>query len=881
MSKRITVPLALDAELQMSYPGLGNLPMRSVIGVLLILVPILVLVVVGTPLGLFRYLLGALMLMVTLVITIPKVDNVWIGTQWIYRHLDRWLPSGTARGEYQKVSRKWHGDLLSTGRWTRSTSLPLRSLRQLVRLPHLERVEEGLFEANPGGYRAVLALRGPDASVGSDLYDNWSHSVMLWLDTLEVPVQLYAVIDNYDESEALRSFDERVSNRVRRSPLIDAERDLVRHLAASSFEVQTYIVLDPGMAGGAGNPYGSWVLDASSWTSTPRELAVEKASSALRTADSFGVKTRWARKEEILSLLQRTPLGAEQTICTERAVSIKNGNTTYHIPNVVTKPPRTLGAGDLIDVLMQTRTKALVNVTMIPMSNQAARKKLDRIIKARNYAAQNKGPSAVEDPMVAAEGQAVLELLAQGVKPINLAISCSVIGSTVEEAEDAEERFIAQMSAKGMGIVHARQPGLWPMLACTPGGAPLRRSLILTMDMVAERLIPSIGTCFNDPHDALVGLNLFTGAPAYWDVWGNHGQANNHNMLMLATSGAGKSVTLKTMLYRHAVAGTNFVVIDPDSEYRQLVAAVGGDYYELGTHALNAFAAALHYDPVDAAAVVLPVLAVMAGDTSFDAHGQPVRRMKDEDKSWMYDQLRQFFSQLQFGRQLSVEPVLQDFVDYMETRVQNRARNEQEAERARKIQERLSYYCKGSLAQIFNRRSTFELGERPVGVGFKKIINSYAADITPALVVVMSAIYTLMTKARQSPFLVVVDEASHLTSNPDAGQVLEQIARRGRKAGMGVWMASQELGDFLDTHLGKALSAVSSTKWILGCQEETLKEVGETFGLNPEEMAALNPIRKGFGVLLSDSGDRAVVSVMLSAPLMSLVSTTPSSVEGN
>jgi type IV secretory pathway VirB4 component len=171
------------------------------------------------------------------------------------------------------------------------------------------------------------------------------------------------------------------------------------------------------------------------------------------------------------------------------------------------------------------------------------------------------------------------------------------------------------------------------------------------------------------------------------------------------------------------------------------------------------------------------------------------------------------------------------------------------------------------------------LGHKPVGIGFKALANEYAADLTPALAVVLTAIYGVLKQANQR-FLIVVDEASYLTSNPDAGQVLEQIMRRGRKAGAGVWMASQKLEDFLDTPLGKTLASVSSTKWILGCQENTLNEVAEAFGLSAEEKSALNPIVKGRGVLLSDSGERAVAQLIASDQLLSIVTSSPSVVGG-
>ncbi len=868
--RRITVPLALDAEASMEAPGFGALPMRAIIGVGIAAIPAMALVLAGGSWGLIRWIIPALLLVVTLVVTLPMTDGIWIGTQALYRLAARWLPSGSRGGRLHVSGARWVGDLLEQVGSRALTTARLPVVGAALQLPTLQSVEDGLFRADPGGWRAVLRVRGPDAAIGSAEHAAWGSRLMSWIQATECPVQLVAVVDHQDADAIAQAFDSRLAG-VRQSPLLQGERRLVEELAETSFGVVTYLVIDPSLADGAGRPYGSWILDAASRPSTQVEVVREKANVALRTARGFGIEVTVPAAAEVNALLARTHLGAESVVATERAVVVRGERTTFNLPHVVTRLPRSVGPGDLVDALLQSHSRALVNVTICPVAMRAARKRLDRMIRAREYAANQKAIDSSGDTLMAQEGQQLLELFAQGVRPMTMAISCAITGNAVAEAEAGAERFVAHAGAKGFQIVQARQPGLWPFAACAPGGAPLRRSLILTVEPVVERLLPALGTSFEDPAHALVGLNAFTGAPVFWSAWGDHGDATNHNLLMLGTSGGGKSVALKSLLYRHAIAGANFVVLDPDSEYRQLVAAVGGEYHELGESALNPFAVSLTLSADESAATILPVLAVLAGDTAFDLTGHPIRRMASEDKSWLHDQLRGFFDQL--GRGSVAEPTLGDFVEYLKVRVERQARSEAEAVRARTMQERLNFYCKGQLATIFNRRSTFRLGARPVGIGFRQLANSYAADLTPALAVVLTAIYGIMQRAEQR-LLVVVDEASYLTGNPDAGQVLETIARRGRKAGVGVWMASQKLEDFL-TPLGKTLAAVSATKFILGCQESTLPAVRDAFGLTEEEGLALSPVAKGRGVLLADGGERAVVQVCVSDELLSLVSTSP------
>ena len=51
----------------------------------------------------------------------------------------------------------------------------------------------------------------------------------------------------------------------------------------------------------------------------------------------------------------------------------------------------------------------------------------------------------------------------------------------------------------------------------------------------------------------------------------------NHNAVVFATSGAGKSFLVKVELARAILAGTRVIVIDPEGEYARLVASLGGE----------------------------------------------------------------------------------------------------------------------------------------------------------------------------------------------------------------------------------------------------------------------------------------------------------------
>ncbi|MCX6022234.1 MAG: DUF87 domain-containing protein, partial [Chloroflexi bacterium] len=67
----------------------------------------------------------------------------------------------------------------------------------------------------------------------------------------------------------------------------------------------------------------------------------------------------------------------------------------------------------------------------------------------------------------------------------------------------------------------------------------------------------------------------------------------NANTVIFAKSGAGRSYFTKLMALRNLLAGVDFLVIDPEDEYRALCSAVGGQYVRLSS------SSAQHLNPFD------------------------------------------------------------------------------------------------------------------------------------------------------------------------------------------------------------------------------------------------------------------------------------------
>ena len=75
---------------------------------------------------------------------------------------------------------------------------------------------------------------------------------------------------------------------------------------------------------------------------------------------------------------------------------------------------------------------------------------------------------------------------------------------------------------------------------------------------------------------------------------------NNANMIILGTSGSGKSTAAKLLLRTHIRNSHQLVVIDPEGEYKNLTKTMGGAYIKLAPNVatgINPFDVEEEFDP--------------------------------------------------------------------------------------------------------------------------------------------------------------------------------------------------------------------------------------------------------------------------------------------
>ena len=262
----------------------------------------------------------------------------------------------------------------------------------------------------------------------------------------------------------------------------------------------------------------------------------------------------------------------------------------YAATLVVTGYPAEVGPAWLEPLLSWPgRLDLALHIDPIPAPVAASRLRNQRArFESSRRADAEKGKLA--DPYVEAAADDAADLaerLARGAaKLFRVGLYLTVHARTEAELLDA----CAQVKAAAASTLIEVQPATWRHLPGWTTTLPLATdSLQMRRTMDTQALAAAFPLASADlpaplPGDpattggVLYGVNPDSQGIVWWDRW----SCENHNSVILARSGAGKSYFVKLDILRQLYQGVQVAVVDPEDEYLRLADAVGGTIVRLG-----------------------------------------------------------------------------------------------------------------------------------------------------------------------------------------------------------------------------------------------------------------------------------------------------------
>jgi hypothetical protein len=350
----------------------------------------------------------------------------------------------------------------------------------------------------------------------------------------------------------------------------------------------------------------------------------------------------------------------------------------------------------------------------------------------------------------------------------------------------------------------------------------------------------------------LYGVNLASAGVITWDRWSQ----DNHNSVVLARSGAGKSYLVKLEVLRNLYDGVHVAVVDPEDEYTRLARAVDGTVVQLG-------APGVRLNPLDLPAAdrrpgaltrrglflhtVVAVLASSAGSGARDGLSAQETAALDAAILDTYH-----------AAGITADPATWDTPAPLLADLAATLRAQRDPA-AKTLAARLAPWVTGSFSGLFDGPTT----TRPEGHLVVWSLRHLPDEVkTAGTLLALDAIWRAIDRPTTRPRhpggprrrrLVVVDEAWTMLRQPSAAGWLFKMAKAARKRDAGLAVITQDAADVLGTDLGQAVVANAATQVLMRQAPQAIDRVAEAFGLTDAERGVLLAARRGEALLVAGS----------------------------
>ena len=334
---------------------------------------------------------------------------------------------------------------------------------------------------------------------------------------------------------------------------------------------------------------------------------------------------------------------------------------------------------------------------------------------------------------------------------------------------------------------------------------------------------------------------------------------NNANMIILGTSGSGKSTAAKLMLRSHIRNGYQIVAVDPEGEISEMTNMYGGTVVDLGKGG--------EFGMVNPLEVVIDAdeeeIKQGLGYTVLNKTIQTLKAfMKYYSPDIEEDVLNLFIEVVQdtykrFGIDFNTDfsrftskdfPIFQDVY----ATVNGRLTSMTEKTRERDVMERLELKLRPLIRELkyyFNGHTTINPNTDFIVFNIKELMNSDANIRNALLFNVLKYAWGLCLNPNVNTVLSV-DEAHVLlgAKNELGAEFLAQVQRRARKYNTGTIIITQQPSDFVGEGIlmhGKAIFDNASYYLVMGLKKQAVEDLSQLIDLNDNEKESIKRYSQG------------------------------------
>ena len=393
-----------------------------------------------------------------------------------------------------------------------------------------------------------------------------------------------------------------------------------------------------------------------------------------------------------------------------------------------------------------------------------------------------------------------------------------------------------------------------------------------------------------------LGINKQTGVPILFDNF--HNSLTNYNMVIFAKSGAGKSVTMKTLISRSAVLmGVQSLALDAEGEYSIVAESLGGinvvisptsktviNIFDIETEIVKDEITGkdrLVLNVENKVEDVTQALLTMAkGSTRSEEVNELTKQIIAEsvaeeyaahginsDPNSLFEAAKDDNNYNMLGRKKKDMPTIGSWYKRIQKKADDNTNSDYNFHYSYLLKVMKQYIREydGQMA-YFDGQSTFDLleGTLFINLDISQLEEKFARPL--AQQILLEWIWEKYVKknsedrTKAAKKRVLIDEAWMLLPFPEAVDFLNTMARRARKRNVSLAIISQRFQDFYEKPEAQAVLTSSDTKLFLAQDKSEIQYLKEVFKLSEGEANFLITCLKGEG-LLKVGQDSAIIQI--------------------
>ena len=376
-------------------------------------------------------------------------------------------------------------------------------------------------------------------------------------------------------------------------------------------------------------------------------------------------------------------------------------------------------------------------------------------------------------------------------------------------------------------------------------------------------MYPFIFDSIKDPGlSTLLGVDFYSGVILFNQFLykiKKENNRNNANMILLGTSGSGKSTAAKLLLRGHIRNGCQIVAIDPEDEIGEMARTYGGDTIDLGKGG--------EYGMINPLQIVIDAdedeIKQGLGYTVLTRTLQFLKAfMKYYDPSIEEDVLTLFTEVVQatykrFGIDFDKDfynygpndyPTFSDVYETIKAILMSMPEHTHE----RDIMERLELKIRpftNELKYYFNGHTTIQHDSDFIVFNIKELMNT-GSNIKNALFFNILKYAWGLCLDKDVDTVFMIDEAHVLLGDHNAlgADFLAQVQRRARKYNTGSIIITQQPSDFAAPEVlmqGKAIFDNASYYLVMGLKKQAVEDLSKLIDLNDNEAESIKQYSQG------------------------------------